>query len=127
MSHRNSRAGLAQLVEHLICNQGAAGSNPAAGTRTIARSTGPRRGDSDVWTGRPVPKGETPPSGRSLDYPEPRRRGDLAFERLVSDPAELVGPHAERDRRPRHADRAERKFAGVAARASGDTALLLRQ
>ena len=26
------RAGLAQLVEHLICNQGAAGSNPAAGT-----------------------------------------------------------------------------------------------
>ena len=27
-----SKAGLAQLVEHLICNQGAAGSNPAAGT-----------------------------------------------------------------------------------------------
>jgi hypothetical protein len=26
------RAGLAQLVEHLICNQGVAGSNPAAGT-----------------------------------------------------------------------------------------------
>ena len=25
-------AGLAQLVEHLICNQGVAGSNPAAGT-----------------------------------------------------------------------------------------------
>src|SRR3546814_3005521 len=28
------RAGLAQLVEHLICNQGVAGSNPAAGTTT---------------------------------------------------------------------------------------------
>jgi hypothetical protein len=27
-----SRAGLAQLVEHLICNQGVAGSIPAAGT-----------------------------------------------------------------------------------------------
>ncbi len=26
------RAGLAQLVEHLICNQGVAGSNPATGT-----------------------------------------------------------------------------------------------
>ena len=26
------RAGIAQLVEHLICNQGVAGSNPAAGT-----------------------------------------------------------------------------------------------
>ena len=25
-------AGIAQLVEHLICNQGVAGSNPAAGT-----------------------------------------------------------------------------------------------
>ena len=29
------RAGLAQLVEHLICNQGVAGSNPAAGTTFI--------------------------------------------------------------------------------------------
>ena len=29
------RAGLAQLVEHLICNQGVAGSNPAAGTNKI--------------------------------------------------------------------------------------------
>ena len=27
-------AGLAQMVEHLICNQGAAGSIPAAGTTT---------------------------------------------------------------------------------------------
>ncbi len=27
------RAGIAQLVEHLICNQGVAGSTPAAGTR----------------------------------------------------------------------------------------------
>jgi hypothetical protein len=25
-------AGLAQLVEHLICNQGVGGSNPSAGT-----------------------------------------------------------------------------------------------
>ena len=29
-----ARAGIAQLVEHLICNQGVAGSNPAAGTTT---------------------------------------------------------------------------------------------
>ncbi len=29
------KAGLAQLVEHLICNQGVAGSNPAAGTNKI--------------------------------------------------------------------------------------------
>ena len=29
------RAGLAQLVEHLICNQGVAGSNPAAGTSNV--------------------------------------------------------------------------------------------
>jgi hypothetical protein len=28
-------AGIAQLVEHLICNQGVAGSNPAAGTNEI--------------------------------------------------------------------------------------------
>ena len=28
-------AGLAQLAEHLICNQGVAGSNPAAGTNDI--------------------------------------------------------------------------------------------
>ena len=28
-------AGLAQLVEHLICNQGVAGSTPAAGTINI--------------------------------------------------------------------------------------------
>ncbi len=27
-----ANAGLAQMVEHLICNQGAAGSIPAAGT-----------------------------------------------------------------------------------------------
>ncbi len=27
-----SDAGLAQLVEHLICNQGVGGSNPSAGT-----------------------------------------------------------------------------------------------
>ena len=32
MLYGGLRAGLAQLVEHLICNQGAAGSNPAAGT-----------------------------------------------------------------------------------------------
>ena len=31
-ARRRFRAGLAQLVEHLICNQGVAGSNPAAGT-----------------------------------------------------------------------------------------------
>ena len=29
---RYRRAGLAQLVEHLICNQGVRGSNPLAGT-----------------------------------------------------------------------------------------------
>ena len=29
---RISGAGLAQLVEHLICNQGVTGSNPVAGT-----------------------------------------------------------------------------------------------
>ena len=30
-------AGIAQLVEHLICNQGVAGSNPAAGTTYFLR------------------------------------------------------------------------------------------
>lgn len=30
--HGSTGAGLAQLVEHLICNQGATGSNPVAGT-----------------------------------------------------------------------------------------------
>ena len=29
---RHDNAGIAQLVEHLICNQGVAGSSPAAGT-----------------------------------------------------------------------------------------------
>ena len=29
------RAGLAQLVEHLICNQGVGGSSPSAGTNEI--------------------------------------------------------------------------------------------
>ena len=32
LDHQRAHAGLAQLVEHLICNQGVAGSNPAAGT-----------------------------------------------------------------------------------------------
>jgi hypothetical protein len=31
------KAGLAQLVEHLICNQGVGGSNPSAGTNKINR------------------------------------------------------------------------------------------
>jgi hypothetical protein len=31
-------AGLAQLVEHLICNQGVAGSNPATGTNPRAHA-----------------------------------------------------------------------------------------
>ena len=29
------RAGIAQLVEHLTCNQGVAGSTPAAGTKVL--------------------------------------------------------------------------------------------
>ena len=32
LKHGGHEAGLAQLVEHLICNQGATGSNPVAGT-----------------------------------------------------------------------------------------------
>lgn len=32
------RAGLAQMVEHLICNQGVAGSIPAAGTTPRLRA-----------------------------------------------------------------------------------------
>jgi hypothetical protein len=32
MLNGHHHAGIAQLVEHLICNQGVAGSNPAAGT-----------------------------------------------------------------------------------------------
>src|SRR5438477_13155265 len=35
-------AGLAQLVEHLICNQGVGGSNPSAGTNTQRRSASRR-------------------------------------------------------------------------------------
>lgn len=34
------RAGLAQLVEHLICNQGARGSNPLAGTMIVFLAQG---------------------------------------------------------------------------------------
>ena len=30
-----NKAGLAQLVEHLICNQGVGGSNPSAGTKHV--------------------------------------------------------------------------------------------
>ena len=38
-SHRSNRsAGVAQLVEHLICNQRVGGSNPSAGSMSI-RST----------------------------------------------------------------------------------------
>jgi hypothetical protein len=33
------RAGIAQSVEHLICNQGVAGSNPAAGTSVLRRAS----------------------------------------------------------------------------------------
>jgi hypothetical protein len=33
-------AGLAQLVEHLICNQGVGGSNPSAGTGKIKNLAG---------------------------------------------------------------------------------------
>ena len=36
---RHDNAGIAQLVEHLICNQGVAGSNPAAGTRSSPSKT----------------------------------------------------------------------------------------
>lgn len=36
MLNGQQRAGIAQLVEHLICNQGVAGSNPAAGTSLTA-------------------------------------------------------------------------------------------
>ena len=35
-------AGLAQLVEHLICNQGVTGSSPVAGTRLRLRDDGTR-------------------------------------------------------------------------------------
>ena len=31
-------AGLAQLVEHLICNQGVGGSSPLAGTKNINKT-----------------------------------------------------------------------------------------
>ena len=33
-------AGIAQLVEHLICNQGVAGSNPAVGTSFLNKING---------------------------------------------------------------------------------------
>ena len=39
LDHQRAHAGLAQLVEHLICNQGVAGSNPAAGTNKNNRLT----------------------------------------------------------------------------------------
>src|SRR3954471_10741060 len=42
-----ARAGLAQLVEHLICNQGVTGSSPVAGTRPL--SVKEARG---LWLGR---------------------------------------------------------------------------
>ena len=42
-------AGLAQLVEHLICNQGVAGSNPAAGTILINHFSGNRSGSQIRW------------------------------------------------------------------------------
>ena len=35
LDHQRLHAGLAQLVEHLICNQGVTGSNPVAGTNII--------------------------------------------------------------------------------------------
>ena len=34
-THLQIRAGLAQLVEHVICNHGVGGSNPSAGTSKI--------------------------------------------------------------------------------------------
>src|SRR3546814_2591645 len=52
------RAGLAQLVEHLICNQGVAGSNPAAGTT--------------------LPQVREPPPQAP---PRPRRKEDIAAGR----------------------------------------------
>src|SRR3546814_18482432 len=52
------RAGLAQLVEHLICNQGVAGSNPAAGTT--------------------LPQVQEPPPQAP---PRPRRKEDIAAGR----------------------------------------------
>src|SRR3989339_965698 len=41
----DAHAGIAQLVEHLICNQGVAGSIPAAGTKSNQRP-------SHEWPGR---------------------------------------------------------------------------
>ena len=37
---RTSIAGLAQLVEHLICNQGVGGSSPSTGTISRRRAAG---------------------------------------------------------------------------------------
>jgi hypothetical protein len=36
---QRNQAGLAQLVEHLICNQGVVGSSPIAGTIVSSRNT----------------------------------------------------------------------------------------
>ena len=61
-------AGLAQLVEHLICNQGVGGSNPSAGTRTYGIS-GIAFGAFLARTLRPMP----PPAHTVERQPNPQR------------------------------------------------------
>ena len=53
------RAGLAQLVEHLICNQGVAGSIPAAGTSNLKDLLGNRLRNEREQTERGHNRGHT--------------------------------------------------------------------
>ena len=45
---RSARAGVAQLVEHLICNQTVGGSSPFAGSTSERENNGPREMGRDT-------------------------------------------------------------------------------
>jgi hypothetical protein len=61
--HYNARvnAGIAQLVEQLICNQQVVGSNPSAGSSLSIDSYCPsqERPSVKIWTWLPLPSGFT--------------------------------------------------------------------
>jgi hypothetical protein len=79
------RAGVAQLVEHLICNQRVGGSNPFASSRSTGKS-GPGRqqvlGRRRTFWGRRACPPRRSHRGACSDKPDVVREGQYALKRL---------------------------------------------
>jgi hypothetical protein len=65
MCRTKQQAGVAQLVEHLICNQRVGGSNPFASSRIVTLSAPLRRSRSKPNQTRSSPRDELIPAAAS--------------------------------------------------------------